>query len=113
MTNLDVTRDGSVRANLSLVRTDPTSPQCTTDQPKATRRPRPRLTPHLSMDQYIRLLALIEDGGGIVTIDEISRAMPLVQKPVSAVFDLCDAGILTADWQSAFDGDMRVWRVER
>ena len=73
----------------------------------------PSPTPHLTADQYARLLAAIGDAGGVSTIDAISRALPQVTQPVSAVFDLCDAGILNVDWESAFDGDMRVWRVDR
>ena len=61
----------------------------------------------------MRLLAVIDDAGGGSTIDEISRALPRVSQPISAVFDLCDAGILNVDWESAFDGDMHVWRVDR
>ena len=73
----------------------------------------PRPTPHLSANQYVRLLALIDDAGGVVTIDQISRAMPRVSQPVSAVFDLCDARVLNVDWEATFDGDMHVWRVDR
>ena len=69
-------------------------------------------TRHLTVAQYVRLLAVIDDVGGIATIDEISRALPSVGQPISAVFDLCDAEVLCADWESAFDGDMRVWRIE-
>ena len=70
-------------------------------------------TPHLSLDQYVRLLACIEFEGGMATLDEISRALPSVVQPVSAVLDLCDAGILCADLAAAFDGNMRVWRHDR
>ena len=88
-------------------------PQDVDDAQTPTRRRRPRPTPHLTLDQFIRLLAFIEDEGGVVTIDEVSRALPRVLQPVSAIFDLCDAGILNVDWESAFDGDMRVWRIDR
>ena len=70
-------------------------------------------TRHLTVHQYVRLLGVIDSAGGIATLDEISRALPAVEQPVSAVFDLCDADILCADWESAFDGDLRVWRVDR
>ena len=70
-------------------------------------------TRHLTAGQYVRLLGVIDNVGGIATLDEISRALPSVEQPVSAVFDLCDADILCGDWESAFDGDMRVWRVDR
>lgn len=70
-------------------------------------------TRHLTPDQYVRLLNVIDDVGGVATLDEISRALPRVEQPVSAVFDLCDADILCGDWESAFDGDMRVWRIDR
>ena len=69
-------------------------------------------TRHLTADQYVRLLGVIDSIGGIATLDEISRALPGVEQPVSAVFDLCDADILCVDWESAFDGDMRVWRID-
>ncbi len=70
-------------------------------------------TPHLTVDQFIRLLACIEREGGIATLDEISRALPAVAQPISAVLDLCDAGILCVDLASAFDGNMPVWHAGR
>ncbi len=70
-------------------------------------------TPHLTVDQYACLLSTIDEVGGIATLDEISRALPGVEQPVSAVFDLCEADILCADWEAAFDADMRVRRVGR
>ncbi|WP_237478189.1 hypothetical protein [Lichenibacterium dinghuense] len=82
-----------------------TAPRGTTSVPQCP-------TPHLNVDEYIRLLACIEDEGGIATLDEISRALPAVSRPISAVFDLCDAGILGLDLSAGFDGDMRVWRIE-
>jgi hypothetical protein len=75
-------------------------------------RPLPSPTPHLTADQYARLLTAIDDAGGVSTIDGISRGLPQVTQPVSAVFDLCDAGILNVDWEAAFDGDMHVWRID-
>ena len=102
-----------LRKTLSVVGMDDTSLQGTNGGSKRSRRARLRPTPHLTPDQFIRLLAFIEDEGGITTLDEISRALPRVLQPISAVFDLCDADILCADWESAFDGDMRVWRVDR
>lgn len=78
--------------------------------------PRPvspeRPTPHLDPDQYVRLLALV-DRNGIVTLDEISRALPAVERPISAIVDLCDAGILGVDLAAFFDGDTTVWRLDR
>ena len=68
-------------------------------------------TPHLNVDEYVRLLACIEREGGIATMDEISRSLPAVARPISAVFDLCDHGILCADLEAALDGSMRVWRL--
>ena len=94
------------------------SGDCQGDNPSRTfervRGSTPRCpTSHLNPDQYGRLLACIERKGGIATIDEIARALPHVGQPISAVFDLCDAGILGADLESAFDADMRVWRIDR
>ncbi len=113
MAHIDVARGATKRANLSVVGSEACREQAGQDRSKPARRPRPRHTPHLTADQYVRLLAFVEDGGGIVTLDEISRALPHVRQPISAVFDLCDVGILNVDWESAFDGDMRVWRVDR
>ncbi len=70
-------------------------------------------TPHLTTSEYVRLLEMIDEAGGVVTIDDIARALPQVSQPVSAVFDLCDAGSLNVDWEAAFGGDMHVWRVDR
>ncbi len=70
-------------------------------------------TRHLTVDQYVRLLACIEREGGVATLDEIARALPMVERPVSAVFDLCDAAILSADLGAALGGDTRVWRLDR
>ncbi len=113
MIHNDVASGATRRANLSVVGSEAGLMEPRHDLPKPPRRARPRYTPHLTVDQYVRLLAFIENGGGIVTLDEISRALPHVRQPISAVFDLCDAGILNVDWASAFDGDMRVWRVDR
>ncbi|MBH0619437.1 hypothetical protein I3A86_25435, partial [Salmonella enterica] len=67
-------------------------------------------TSHLTAAQYIRLLTFLEDEGGATTLDAIARALPQVAQPISAVFDLCEARVLKVDFESAFDGDMRVWR---
>ena len=113
MATTEVAHDAITCTRLSIVPNGTRPPQ-DLDYPQVpVRRRRPRPTPHLTPDQFIRLLAVIEDEGGIATIDDISRALPSVLQPVSAVFDLCDAGILNVDWESAFDGDMRVWRVDR
>ena len=93
--------------------TGPASPLNKNYSLKPSRRARPRPTRHLTANQYLRLLAFIEDQGGIVALDDVSRTLPHVQKPISAVFDLCDAGILNVDWEACFGGDMRVWRVDR
>lgn len=69
-------------------------------------------TPHLNAGQYRRLLGCIDDAGGVASLDAIARALPRVAQPVSAVFDLCDAGILNVDWESALDADMAVWRID-
>ena len=70
-------------------------------------------TPHLTVDHFIRLLACIEREGGIAALDEMSRALPAVAQPISAVLDLCDARILCAYVASAFDGNVPIWRAER
>lgn len=77
-----------------------------------TSRRRPSPTPHLTPDEYVRLLAHVDDQG-VTTLDAVSRALPRVSQPISAVFDLCDAGILNVDWEAALDGDMHLWRVDR
>lgn len=82
-------------------------------RPAPTRPALPHPTPHLTPGQYVRLLASIDEAGGVVTIDEVSRAFPQVSQPIGAIFDLCDAGILNVDWESAFGGDMHVWRLDR
>ena len=87
-----------------------TVPTATNDVPTRKRRTSP--TPHLDAGQYRRLLACIDEAGGVATLDAISRALPRVTQPISAVFDLCDAGILNVDWKSALDADMAVWRVD-
>ena len=84
----------------------------------AERYPQPSLaasrppTEHLDGDQYAALLGFIEREGGLVTLDNVSRAFPTVESPVSAVFDLCDAGVLCADLAAAFCGDMFIWRKD-
>ena len=114
MTNLYVSRRASTRTKLSLVGTGPASPVSRNHSLKPTRRrARPRPTRHLTASQYLRLLAFVEYRGGVVALDEVSRALPQVQKPISAVFDLCEAGILNVGWEACFDDDMRVWRVNR
>ena len=111
MTNLDVSRRASTPTKLSLVGTGPVSPVNDTYSHGPTRRHAlPRPTRHLTASQYLRLLAFIEDQGGIVALDDVSRAMPHVQKPISAVFDLCDAGILNVDWEACCGGGMRLAR---
>ena len=113
MAHIDPVRGAKGRTKLSVVRPCTRPPQVL-DVPQApSRRRRPRPTPHLTADQYIRLLGFIEDEGGITTLDDVTRALSKVRSPISAIFDLCDAGILNVDWESAFDGDMRVWRVDR
>ncbi len=70
-------------------------------------------TPHLTVDEFTRLLSAIEDEGGFSTLHDIARALPAVLQPVSAVLDLCDAGVLCADLDAAFDGNTRIWRNDR
>ena len=50
---------------------------------------------HLTVDQYVHLIACGERESGMATLDEISRAVPCMLQPISAVFDLCDAGVIT------------------
>ena len=80
---------------------------------KAPRPVQPCPTRHLDVDQYVRLLTCIEDEGGIASLDDLSRALPTVAKPVSAVFDLCDAGVLGVDLDAPFGGSTLVWRIDR
>ena len=70
-------------------------------------------TRHLDVDQYVRLLACIEDEGGFASFDDLARALPTVTQPVSAVFDLCDAGVLGVDLDAPFGGSTLVWRLDR
>ena len=112
MTDQFLAQNSCARKPLSVVHTDDTlSQKITRVHADGSRTPRCP-TPHLTPDQYVRLLACIEGEGGIATLDGIARALPRVRQPISAVFDLCDVGILGADLESAFDGDMRVWRVD-
>lgn len=69
-------------------------------------------TPHLSVDQYVRVLNIIEDDGGFSSINDITMALPGVAQPISAILDLCDAGVLSIDLAACFDGNIRVWRSE-
>ena len=113
MASLNVTQKTSARNGFSVVSGEPVLAAEPRLSPSKVRRSQLCPTRHLTSDQYIRLLRFIEDEGGVVTLDEISRALPAVRQPVSAVFDLCDVGILTADFEAAFDGDMRIWRADR
>ena len=113
MATLLFARTASARKPLSAVPKDDNLSHSELPAAGQSIRSRRSPTPHLTVDQYVRLLACIEHEGGIATLDEISRALPRVIQPISAVFDLCDAGILCADYEAAFDGDMRVWRVDR
>ena len=112
MTIQRLTRNDHALQPLSA--TTPTGARVTKKRGRPARHPSivPRPTSHLTANQYARLLSIIDDAGGVVTVDAISRALPQVSQPVSAVFDLCDAGILNVDWESAFDGDMHVWRID-
>ena len=76
---------------------------------------RTRLCPtrHLTVDDLLRLLACIECEGGMATLDSIRDALPDVARPVSGVLDLCDAGILEADFTGRLDGSVQVWCGER
>ncbi len=109
----DTTRLGSRRKSLSLVARD--GLLRAVPRPDAVEVPRSSLcpTPHLTVAQLVQLYACIEGKGGIATIDDISRALPTVEQPVSAVLDLCDAGLLCVDLAAAFDGTMAIWRAER
>lgn len=103
----------SERKRVSVIARDDVPRPVPALESKAARRARLCPTPHLTVDQFVGLLACIEAEGGIATLDEISRALPAVSQPISAVLDLCDAEILNADLEAVFDGDMRVWRVDR
>ena len=108
----DVARDGSVRKLSNFASATCETSRDADQAPDRRSSSRPCPTPHLTSDQYVRLLACIDAQGGATTLDVISHALPFVLQPISAVYDLCDAGILNVDWERAFDGDMHVWRVD-
>ena len=83
------------------------------DDTDAARRARFCPSRHLTVDDLLRLFDRIEYEGGIATLDEIRHALPDVARPVSGVLDLCDAGILHGDFDAPFDGDTRIWRLDR
>ena len=76
---------------------------------------RARLCPtcHLTVDDLLRLLAYIEEDGGMATLDDIRHALPDVARPVSGVLDLCEAGILEGDFTGLLDGSVQVWCASR
>ena len=111
MATLDNTQGANPRKHFALVSRNGAGAPRPERESKAERRARLCPSRHLTPDQHIRLLACIEREGGIATLDEIARALPAVTQPISAVFDLCDLGILSADFEAAFDGSMRVCRV--
>ncbi|MGI4769054.1 MAG: hypothetical protein ACRYGP_28785, partial [Janthinobacterium lividum] len=78
-----IARTASARKTLTVVPACDQLPQNLLRAPhrRCARRSRTR---HLTVDQYVRLLACIEREGGIATLDEISRALPCVLQPISA-----------------------------
>lgn len=68
---------------------------------------------HLTVDHLIRLYDRIALEGGTATIYEICHALPDVARPVAGILDLCDAGLLHGDFDAPFDGDTRIWRLDR
>ena len=68
--------------------------------------------PLITAEVQVCLLATIDETGD-ATLDDLARAIPDHDRPVSAVLALVDAGVLGIDLAAPFDASCRVWRLER
>ncbi|GGK38903.1 hypothetical protein [Salinarimonas ramus] len=72
----------------------------------------PYTHPLLDLDDQAALLSAVADAGEI-SLADLACAIPGHPRPISAIWSLVTAGLLAADAEAPFDGDLQIWRPAR
>lgn len=70
------------------------------------------VSPDVSPDEIVAIMAALDEHGGTREIGDLALAIPDCARPISAILGLVDVGRLWIDTASPFDAATRVTRID-